>query len=168
LFHFVRLTATGTFSEGTTEDLAGQAHWTSNPVSTAVVFNGQVNGGQLIGLNVGSAGTKGLVTGVNLGPTTILTTLGGIQGSASVAVSAAILQTITVGPPNPSIAKGTTLQLTATGNFSDGTTKDFTSLASWSSADNTIAVVSNGSVSQGLVTGQSVGSTAITATLAGI
>jgi trimeric autotransporter adhesin len=84
LFHFVRLTATGTFSDGTTEDLTGQAHWTSNPVSTAVVLNGQVNGGLLIGLNVGNA--------------TITVSLNGIEGATTVTLTAATLDAIVVEP----------------------------------------------------------------------
>ena len=149
-----QFTATGNFTDGSTQDLTTQVSWTSGDNTIAVVDN--------------ASGNQGLVTGINLGTTTIMATLNGIQGSATVTVSAAILKTITVGPPDPSIAKGTTVQLTATGNFSDGTTETLTSQVSWTSGDNTIAVVSNASGTQGVVTGLSAGNTPVTATLNGI
>ena len=150
-----QLTATGAFSDGTTEDLTDQVSWTSADNTIAEVSD--------------APDSKGLVTGINLGgPTTMLATLNGIQGSAMVTVTAAILETITVGPPNPSIAKGTTVQLTATGNFSDGSTEDFTDQVSWISADNTIAQVGNASGTEGLVTGQGIGTASITASLNGM
>jgi uncharacterized protein YjdB len=149
-----QLTATGTFSDGTTQDLTTQVGWTSGDNTVAQVSN--------------ASGTQGLVTGINLGTTPITATLNGIQGSAMVTVSAAILQAITVGPPDPSISSGTTVQLNATGTFSDGSTQDFTSQVSWTSGNTAIAQVSNASGTQGLVTGLSVGNTPITATLNGI
>jgi uncharacterized protein YjdB len=150
----VRLTATGTFTDGTTEDLTGQVFWTSNDESIQQVDNGKLNGGLVTGLGVGSATTTA--------------TLNGIQGSTTVTVTAATLTSIVVTPPDPSMAKGTTVQLTATGNFSDESTEDLTSQVSWTSGDNGIAQVSDVPGTQGLVTGLAVGNTPITANLNGI
>jgi len=60
---------------------------------------------------------------------------------------------------NPSIAKGTTVQLIATGIYSDGTTQDLTDSASWTSAPAGIATVDPG----GLLTGKAVGTATVTA-----
>ena len=79
-----------------------------------------------------------------------------------------ILTAITIDPSNSSIADGTTVQLHATGVFSDGTAEDLTQLVTWASADATIAEVSNSSGSKGLAAGAAIGSTTITAAESGI
>ena len=115
-----------------------------------------------------SLGNRGFVTGLNLGNVSILVTLNGIQGSATLAVTPPILTSLTITAPAPSLAKGTTVQLFATGNYTDGTTQDLTNQVSWISGDNTIAQISGALGTIGLVTGLSVGGTSIVATLNGI
>ena len=61
------------------------------------------------------------------------------------------LSTLTVGPTTPHIQQGTTLQMAATGTYNDGSTKDLTRTAFWSTSDSTIASVN----ASGLVTGVS-------------
>jgi hypothetical protein len=58
------------------------------------------------------------------------------------------LTSITVAPTSASIIQGGTQQINATGNFNDGSTKDLTGSASWTSSATDIATVSKG----GLVT----------------
>jgi len=70
------------------------------------------------------------------------------------------LTTVTVGPATPSIEQGSTLQMTATGTYDDGSTKTLTANVQWSSADASLASVN----SSGLVTGNVFGATTITAT----
>ncbi len=148
----VQLSATGTFSDGTTQDFTASAHWTSTADAIATV---------------GNTGSSGLVTGTGVGSATITATQAGVSGSATVTITAAILTSVTITPPNPSIALGTTVQLSATGTFSDGTTQDFTASAHWTSTADAIATVGN-TGSPGLVTGTGVGSATITATQAGV
>jgi hypothetical protein len=105
---------------------------------------------------------------VGVGSTSITATLNGIHGSTTVTVTAATLTAIAITPPDRSIAKGTSTQLTATCDFSDSTTEPCTSQVSWTSGSNAIAEVSNVPETQGLVTGVGVGSTSITAALDGI
>ena len=150
----MNLSASGKFSDGTAQDLTNQVSWTS------------ANGG--IARISDTPATKGLVTGLGAGSTAITVTLGGIQGSTTLTVSPPTLTSLTITPPDPSIAKGTGLQLSAAGNFSDGSTQDLTNQVSWTSANNTIAQVSNVSGSEGLVTGLAVGTTSITATFNGM
>ena len=145
----VQLTATGTLSDGTTQDLTGSVSWFANPASTATVD------------------PNGLLTGTKVGTAHVIAVQGTVVGSALVTVTAAVLTSITITPPNPSVAKGTTVQLTATGTFSDGTTQDFTASADWTSTADAIATVGN-TGSPGLVTGTGVGSATITATQAGV
>src|SRR5262249_49256568 len=113
----VQLTAIGDFSDGTTQDLTTQVSWTSGNNTTAVVSD--------------VAGSQGLVTGVAVGNTSITATLEGIQGSTTVTFTAATMTSITITPSPISVANGTSIQLTATGNFSDGSTEDLTKSVSW-------------------------------------
>ena len=150
----MNLSASGKFSDGTAQDLTNQVSWTS------------ANGG--IARISDTPATKGLVTGLGAGSTAITVTLGGIQGSTTLTVSPPTLTSLTITPPSPSIAKGTSLQLSATGNFSDGSTQDLTNQVSWTAGDNGTAQVSNVAGTQGLVSGLSVGNTSITVALNGI
>lgn len=69
------------------------------------------------------------------------------------------LTSITVGPQNVNLQQGNTLQMTAIGNFNDGSTKTLTSGLFWSSSSDTIASIS----SSGFVTGVSSGTATISA-----
>ena len=64
----------------------------------------------------------------------------------------ATLTSIVVTPTDPSIAPGTTTQLTAIGTYSSGSKQNITSTVVWDSSDTTIATISNSPGSQGLVT----------------
>lgn len=72
-----------------------------------------------------------------------------------------------VAPATQTIAAGTTVQLRATGIYSDGNSFDVTSQAAWQSSDTDAATVSDAAGSKGLVTGnsRSNGPVTITATL---
>jgi hypothetical protein len=69
------------------------------------------------------------------------------------------LTSLAVGPSTPSVQEGDTLQMTATGTYDDGSSKNLTSSATWSSSDETVATVN----SSGKVTGVTAGSTTIKA-----
>ncbi|MGO9060243.1 MAG: Ig-like domain-containing protein [Candidatus Binataceae bacterium] len=62
--------------------------------------------------------------------------------SRPVVTPAAKLNTITIDPVHPSVAKGTSVPVTATGNYSNGTTRNLTSSVRWSSSDGAIAKIS--------------------------
>lgn len=69
------------------------------------------------------------------------------------------LTTITVTPSNPNIAAGATQQLTATGQFSDGSTVNMTSTVTWNSSITSIATIAT----NGIATAMLPGTTTITA-----
>jgi N-acetylneuraminic acid mutarotase len=144
--------ATGVYSDNTTQNLTATVTWTSSNPTTATIS------------------ATGVATGVNAGTSTITATLGAISGTAVLTVNAASLTTITVTPPNPSIAQGTTQQFVATGTFSDGTTQNLTSLVTWVSGTPTVATITNAVGSNGLATASSVntGTSTITATLGSV
>jgi hypothetical protein len=88
-----------------------------------------------------------------VGSASIAATLDDVQGSTTVVATAKIID-IEITPPKPSIAKGTSLQLTATATLSDGTTEDLIGLVSWSVSPTNLATVN----ATGLLTGVEVGS----------
>jgi hypothetical protein len=69
------------------------------------------------------------------------------------------LTSITVGPQNVNLQQGNTLQMTAIGNFNDGSTKTLTSGVFWSSSADTVASINP----SGNVTGLSSGTATISA-----
>src|SRR5262249_38501040 len=149
----VQLHATGTFKNRTTKDLTQSVTWLSGDTTVANVTN--------------TPGTKGLASGAGSGLTTIKVKFKGKKGFTAFGVTKATLQSITIDPVNPVIAKSTTVQLSAFGNFSDGSSQDLTNLVSWSSGNGGVAQVSNTSPTKGLVTGQTAGSAPITAAFNG-
>jgi YVTN family beta-propeller protein len=74
------------------------------------------------------------------------------------------LQSLSLTPLSPSIVSGATVQFTATGHYSDGSTQNLTSTVSWSSSLSTVATIS----STGLATGAGTGNATITATTGNI
>jgi trimeric autotransporter adhesin len=74
------------------------------------------------------------------------------------------LKSITVTPVTPSIEEGGTEQMTATGTYDDGNSKNITGSVSWSSGNAAVFTVSD----RGLITANHAGSASIKATSATI
>jgi hypothetical protein len=140
-----QFTATGTYSDGSTQDLTATALWSSDTVSVATI-----NG-------------AGLSNGTGTGTANISATFGSVAGSTLLTVTPATLVSISITPPQPSIAAGSTQQFAATGTFTDGSTQDLTQSAYWSSSPANVATISDASGSQGLATALTPGTTAISA-----
>ncbi|MDQ3340063.1 MAG: Ig-like domain-containing protein [Myxococcota bacterium] len=144
--------ATGVFTDGSTQDLTATATWSSTTTAAAIS---------------NAAGSRGLATAQEAGTTTISATSGTTTGSTTLTVTAATLASVQVTPTDFSIAKGTTLQYTATGLYTDGSVQDITTLATWSSTNSLVATISNASGSQGLASSVNPGTTTITAIFSG-
>jgi len=142
--------ATGTFLDGSTQNLTNAATWTSSPASVATVGD--------------TGGTKGRATGVAAGNATVTAVFAGVVGTASLQVTNATLTSITISPSAASIALGSSQQFTATGKFSDGSTINLSSQAAWKSSNVNVAVIGAG----GNATSAGTGSTTITALLNGV
>ncbi len=136
-----QLTATGKFSDGSTQDLTQSVRWLS------------------LGSAVASVSPSGDATANALGTTTINATSGSMTGSASLTVTPAAVISLSVTPATLSIGLGSSRQFQAIATLSDATTQDLTAVVAWSSTQPAIAGVSNG----GLATAQEVGSTFIIA-----
>ncbi len=138
--------ATAKFSDGSTADVTSMAAWTVAKASVATI------------------NSAGLATPVAAGSTMVTATLSGISGAAMLTVTAATVKSIAVSPGTASIAASATQQFKATATYSNGSTGDVTSTASWASSNTTVATIS----SAGLATGLTAGSSTITASLGGV
>ena len=74
------------------------------------------------------------------------------------------LTSITVTPTNSIILTGASQQFTATGTYSDGSTQNITSQATWASSNTVVATINTA----GLATGNSAGDATISAALTGV
>jgi uncharacterized protein YjdB len=83
--------------------------------------------------------------------------------------SSPTLTAVAVTPAAPSVGIGATQQFKATASYSDGSSKDVTTSAAWSSANSSIASIqSTGQASPGMATGLAAGAVNITATFSGV
>jgi hypothetical protein len=143
--------ALGTFSDGTTQDLTVDATWASTNPAAGTVSNST---------------PKGVATGVAVGLTQIDAVFGAATGTANLVVSAASPTSIALTPATSGVAIGSTLQLTATGAFSDGSKQTINLAVAWSvtPSNNSIATVDQ----TGLVTGVAAGSATVTAKIGAV
>jgi hypothetical protein len=143
-----QFTATGTYVEGSTNDITSQVTWASSDT------------------NIATISSAGLATGKAVGSTNITAALSGIKSPVvTIIVKAITLSSIVVTPTTPiNLAVGFTVQFTTIGTYSDGSTANITSQVTWSSSEIDIATIS----ATGLATGKTEGNTNITATLSGI
>lgn len=136
--------AQGSFSDGSNQDLTSSVTWTSGDPAVATVND--------------LGGVSGVAPG---GPVTITAAFEGISATGTVSVSNAVLESIAVTSVSTSLPVGATQQLTATGQFSDGTSLDLTPGVTWGSTDAAIVDVS----ASGLALGVSAGQASATAVL---
>ncbi len=150
----VNYIATGTFSDGSTQDLTDIMTWTIQDNTGAA-----------------SVTAKGLVTGLSPGTITVNTNspfvFGSVPGSTPATVTAGTLQSIAVKPATSFIVPGNTIQFSAVGTFSDGSTQDISILVGWSSSGTAVSPTASNvaTLSSGLATGQGIGDITITAKL---
>jgi len=147
---FSQFHALGVFSDGTTSDLTTQVAWTSsNPA--VVISNARPTEGLAYGADVTSS-------------VSISARLGDIEGANSLTVTPAVLRFLDVRDARP-LPKGTTLQLSALGTYSDSTTQDLTGTVSWTSSALGVATISSPG---GLARGVALGNCTIIASQQGI
>lgn len=146
----VQFSATGHYADGSAADLTTRAKWKSSDVS---------------GVAFSRKSARGLATAVADGTATITAAVSRFTGSASVTVGGPqpTLDSIDVSPEDATIVEGATVQYTATGQYSDGTSRDIMATVSWSSSDAAVASIDGA----GLANTLRFGTTTIAATLGG-
>jgi uncharacterized protein YjdB len=154
-----QLTATGIYSDNTSQDVTGQATWISSAPGVAAVTTG--GGGP-------GGGGRGRVTALAAGSATISANLNGLTGSTTVTVTDATIVSIQINPTSPSIAVGTRQNFTATAIYSDNTSQNVTGRATWISSTPAVASVSTGGPARGQALALTAGTTTISATIDGV
>ena len=150
--------AIGTYSDLSTRDLTDSVTWASSASGTATISN--------------TPGSQGRATGVTTGAVTITATDSSalVSGVATLTVTPvslpvpATLVAIAVTPSAADVAVGAGEKFTATGTYSDLSTRDLTDSVTWASSAAGTATISNTPGSQGLATGVATGAVSITAT----
>ncbi len=123
----VQFTATGVFSDSSTQDLTALATWSSSTATVALIDN------------------SGLASALTTGTSTITASYQGASGSATLTVTTATLVSIAITPINPVAPPHAKIQLTAIGTFSDGSTAQLSGV-SWHTASARYAMVSGSGV----------------------
>jgi Concanavalin A-like lectin/glucanases superfamily/Bacterial Ig-like domain (group 2)/Abnormal spindle-like microcephaly-assoc'd, ASPM-SPD-2-Hydin len=140
-------TATGTFTDGSQQDVTASVSWSSSLVSVASISSG------------------GVATALSAGVTTISATLNSVTGSTTLTVTGApALVSITISPANSTIQIGQNQQFTAIGTYTDGSQQNITQLVQWSSTASSVASIR----ATGVASALSGGTTAINASLSTI
>ena len=156
-----QFTATGHYSDGSTNNMSSQVTWDSDSPGISTISAA----GLATGITAGNADITATLSGVT-SPSVSLTVVAPITTTTTTTTTTTVtLSSITIAPnPPPSLTMGSTQQFTATGNYSDGSTKDISSQITWTSSNSAAATIS----STGLTNGVSVGITNITATISGL
>lgn len=140
-----QFTATGTYSDNSTQNLTATASWSSSNTAVATIAAG------------------GLATALTPGSTTITAASGSVSGSTGLSVVPSTLTSIVIaGAPTVTIAQGTTYQFTAWGYYNDGSRRNITNSAAWTSSNTAAATIGTFGLAQGIGGGLS---TTITASL---
>jgi len=107
-----KITAIGTFSDGTTKDITAEAIFTT----VGNLFINQITG---------------FFSTLSAETAQITATLAGKSVTTTISVTQAELSSISISPNGETISKGLTKELTATGFYTDGSKSDITNLVSW-------------------------------------
>ncbi|MDP5211351.1 Ig-like domain-containing protein, partial [Microbulbifer sp. 2205BS26-8] len=137
-----QLTALGIFSDGSTTDITNSVAWRSDNTAIATVDSL----GELMAVAVGSTSVSASQDGI-------------VSNTVSVTVTNAVLANVQVTPAVVRLPTGFSQQLTALGIFSDGSTLDVTTSATWLIDNTAIATVD----SLGEVVAVAVGSASLVA-----
>jgi hypothetical protein len=139
-------TAIGTYNDGTEEDVTAEVTWSSEDTL------------------IGEVDVAGAVSALAPGQIQISATIGNVTGNAELTVLEPQLMSITISGPSQFVPNGLFLQLAATGNYNNGTTRVLTSAVSWSVDSTSVATID----SAGKLAGHAVGGTTVHATQGGI
>lgn len=141
-----RFTATGTFSDGTVQDVTSSADW-------AVM--------DLTGSGVASIDGTGTALAESVGQARVSAEYLGQVVQTTLTVTPAAVVALAISPLAPALAKGTTQQFIATAHLTDDSNQDVSASAAWTAVD----VMGSGVAAvdaTGLAKGNAVGSANIT------
>src|SRR5271157_1937354 len=123
-------TATGTFSDSTTQNITDTATWSSSDTTKITVT------------------VSGVATGVGTtsSPITISATQSGITGNTTATVVPPAVVSIAITPHTTTLAMNTSRRYRAVATLQNGSTLNVTNLATWQSTNTSVATVTAGLV----------------------
>ncbi len=143
----VSLTIKGAYDDGAVVDITSMVEWKSLHEGIVEIVSSGLN--------------KRSISGKNVGDANVVVTFQEQEALVNIEVTDATLESIQIQPTSVTLAKGTGAVLKATGLFSDGSTLDITSSATWVSNDSSVVEVTNVGSNKGFAQGKLEGSTKI-------
>jgi len=128
------LVATGHYDNGSTQNISSSVSWKVSNITFATI------------------NSHGVASGLHGGVVTVTASQGSVSQSMQMSVTA-LLNLISVSPVGPAVVVGGNQQFTATGFYNDGTFKDLTSTASWTSSNQTKVQITSGGNATGVAAG---------------
>lgn len=160
----IALTGNTSINEGSTSQLTATGTYDVAPLTEDVTTQSTY---VVTGSAGGAVNASGLYTPANAGSGSIVANIGAVASPALVVTVAAVAPPTLVSIAITGATDGTAgadFQMTATGTYSDSSTQDLTSTATWASLDTNIATVN----AAGLVHTLDIGTAQITATVGAI
>lgn len=148
------LRATGNWADGTSLDITESVAWSSSTPTAVGISN--------------ERGKAGTVDAIALGGATITASLGAQTGEAVVVVSERRLVEIELDPTSLELHQHERATIEATGIFSDGSEREITQQAFWTSSNPLQVETPNTPSDKGTVIALNPGNVMVTATLAGV
>ena len=149
-----QMTATGTFNDGSTEDVTAKSVWTSSDPATASI-------GQTSGVVTAAS------TATSIGSTTISASDGAITASTTATVNVCpVVSDLTLSAPSTSGNEGAPLTINATATVGSAAGTSVVDLVTWNIADTTVLTISGDQVLLG--SAPDAASTTVSATLCGV
>ena len=124
----LQYSATGVFSDGSTSPINDDVSWVSTATAVATI------------------NATGIATGVAPGTCKIRAYLGEIASEVDLTVTAATITAIQVSPAINTLSVGQSDQYQAIAVYNNSLTDDVTDVATWSTTDSNVAVISNASI----------------------
>jgi len=150
--HIKALKAIGNYSDGSIQDISNQVSWQSSNESLCFISNNQT--------------TSGKLTGISEGNCQITARLQSASSTLLFKITDAVLESISISPGQILLAKGSEIQLSAMGTYSDQSTLDITNIVIWQTTSPEI-FINNTSPSKGKLTATVAGTFSLTASLNG-
>ena len=116
-------TATGTYSDATSQDITNTVAWTATAGATMA--------------------SNGLATATATGNTTVTAALNSISSSASLSIVPPALVSITINPNSVSLGLHGQQQFNAIGTFADNSTQDLTNTVLWTTGNSSLVNISS-------------------------
>ncbi|MFT6633515.1 MAG: hypothetical protein ACJAS4_003486 [Bacteriovoracaceae bacterium] len=142
-------TAIGNYDDATSVDITSSVSWSLSNLSYGAISNSGQNKGLFFN-SFNEASTSTL---------TVSAALSGVTGNFDVLLAPGTISSISINPSSAILNENENVDFKAYAHFSDGASVDITDISSWTSADQSLVMVSSGKDDSGRVSAISEGMT---------